>query len=265
MTAYRAPIRDMIFAMKEIGGLDRIAALPGNEDASDDLVEAIFEEAGKFAGDVLAPLNRSRRQAGLRLQGRRGDHARRRQGGLRGFCENGWHAMPAPLGLWRPGPAQPGLDAGAGNVDGGRTGLLAVPDADARRHRGHRPSRSEAQKQLYLPKMVAGTWTGTMNLTEPQAGSDLAAVRTTRRARGRRLPDQRHEDLHHLGRARRRRKHRSSGAGASARRPCRREGHFAVHRPEIPGERRRLARRAQRSSSASSIEHKLGIHGSPTA
>ena len=58
MTAYQAPIRDMIFAMKEIGGLARIAALPGNEEVSDDLIEAIFEEARKFASEVLAPLNR---------------------------------------------------------------------------------------------------------------------------------------------------------------------------------------------------------------
>ena len=141
MTAYQAPIRDMIFAMKEIGGLARIAALPGNEEVSDDLIEAIFEEARKFAGDVLAPLN----------------HPGDKQGCV---CKDG--VVTTPDGVkeayrrllrerlarharlartWRPGPAGPRLHAGAGNVDGGESGFFAVPDADARRHCRHRPSR----------------------------------------------------------------------------------------------------------------------------
>jgi hypothetical protein len=92
-----------------------------------------------------------------------------------------------------------------------------VSDADARRDRGAGAARLDAQKQTYLPKLVSGDWTGTMNLTEPQAGSDLSAVRTQA------LPQADGsyraawpEDLHHLWRARPRREHHPSGAGAHA-------------------------------------------------
>jgi 3-(methylthio)propanoyl-CoA dehydrogenase len=178
MTAYHAPIRDMIFAMKEIGGLDRIAALPGYEDASDDLVEAIFEEARKFAGDVLAPLNQPGDKQGCVCK----DGVVTTPDGVKAafaaFCENGWHAMPAPLDYGGQGlpslVSTPVLEMWtAANLAFSLCQMLTLGAIAAIDHHG-----SDAQKQLYLPNMVAGTWTGTMNLTEPQAGSDLAAVRT---------------------------------------------------------------------------------------
>jgi hypothetical protein len=86
---------------------------------------------------------------------------------------------------------------------GGQHGLRPVPDADWRRHRSHRHHASDELKQKYLPKMVEGTWTGTMNLTEPNAGSDLAAISSKAKAVGDgSYPGQRHQDFHHLGRAR---------------------------------------------------------------
>jgi alkylation response protein AidB-like acyl-CoA dehydrogenase len=178
MTAYNAPIRDMIFAMKEIGGLARIAALPGNEEVSDDLVEAIFEEARKFAGDVLAPLNQPGDKHGCHCK----DGVVTTPPGVKqafaAFCENGWHAMPAPLvhgGQGLPSlVSTPVLEMWtAANLAFSLCQMLTLGAIAAIDHHG-----SDALKEAYLPNMVAGTWTGTMNLTEPQAGSDLAAVRT---------------------------------------------------------------------------------------
>ena len=124
---------------------------------------------------------------------------------------------------------------------------------------------SDALKATYLAKLVSGEWMGTMNLTEPQAGSDLAALRArAERGRRRHLPHLRPEDLHHLWRARSHRQHRPSGAGAAARCAGRHARHLAVPGAEIPGQRGRLARRAATTCSAPSLEHKLGIHGSPT-
>jgi hypothetical protein len=96
---------------------------------------------------------------------------------------------------------------------------------------------SDELKQKYLPKMVEGTWTGTMNLTEPNAGSDLAAIIQQGQA-GRRwqLPGQRHQDLHHLGRARRRREHHPPRAGPPAGCAAGTEGHLAVPGAEVPGQ-----------------------------
>ena len=94
---------------------------------------------------------------------------------------------------------------------------------------------SPAQKQMYLPKMVSGEWTGTMVLTEPQAGSDLGQVRTRAAPEGDHYRLFGPEDLHHLGRSRPHRQHHPHGARPHRRRARRRQGHLAVHRAEVPG------------------------------
>ena len=102
-------------------------------------------------------------------------------------------------------------------------------------------------RETYVKRLASGEWTGTMNLTEPQAGSDLNAVRTrAERAGDGTYQGVRPENLHHLWRARLRRQHRASRAGAAARRAAGHARHLAVPRAEIPGQARRLARPAQR-------------------
>ena len=124
----------------------------------------------------------------------------------------------------------------------------------------------EEQQETYLPKMVTGEWTGTMNLTEPQAGSDVGRAAHQGGAAGRRhLPHHRHEDLHHLRRARHDREHRPPRAGPHARRAARHQGHLAASScPKFLRERRRHASASATTSRACRIEHKMGIKASPT-
>ena len=178
MTAYTAPIDDMRFVLEQIVGLDDLAALPGCADVSPDLVLAILEEAGRLAGEVLAPLN----QPGDRA------HARLENGVVRmpdGFREayaqyqaGGWNALPfepeyGGQGLpWSVALAVQEMWQAA-NLSFGLAPILNQGAIDLLQAHG-----SEAQKQTWLPKLMSGAWTGTMNLTESQAGSDLSAIRT---------------------------------------------------------------------------------------
>ena len=166
----------------------------------------------------------------------------------RQFAENGWNGLTKPAEYGGQGLPQLVADAGRGDVACGEHGVRPVPAADAGRDRGDRACAARpSRRRRYLPKMVSGDWTGTMNLTEPQAGSDLAAVRTRAVPQGDgsyKLFGQ--KIFITLRRARLHRQHRPPRARAHARRARRRQGHFAVPRAEVPGQRRRLARRAQR-------------------
>ena len=123
---------------------------------------------------------------------------------------------------------------------------------------------SPEQKALYVPKLVAGEWTGTMNLTEPQCGTDLGLVRTkaAKQADGS-YKITRHQDFHLRRRARSGREHHSSGAGPHRGRAGRHQGHVAVRRAEIPAAADGSLG-ARNGVSCGSIEHKMGIHGNAT-
>ena len=178
MSDYAAPIRDMQFVMKELAGLSEVAALPGCEDASEDLVDAVLEEAGKFATGVLAPLNRSGDQQGARWADGEVTTAAGWQAAYTQFAEAGWTSLAcdpeyggqglpkivstAVMEMWK-----------SANMAFSLCPMLTTGAIEALMLRG-----TDAQKALYLTRMVSGEWTGTMNLTEPQAGSDLAAVRS---------------------------------------------------------------------------------------
>ncbi len=175
---YAAPLADMRFALREIAGLAGVAALPGYENATEDMVDAVLEEAARLAGNGLAPLNRVGDKQGARLENGMvrtpdGFAAMYRQ-----FVEGGWNSLPFDPAFG--GQGMPWLLATAvqemwqsANMGFGLVLLLNQGAIDAIAHHG-----SDAQKAAYLPKMISGDWTGTMNLTEPQAGSDLAQVRT---------------------------------------------------------------------------------------
>lgn len=178
MTDYRAPTAEMRFVLEEIAELPKIAALPGYEDATPDLVEAVLEEAGKLASDLLAPLNQKGDEIGSVLEN---GVVRTPEGfpaAYRHYVEGGWNALPfAPdyggQGLpWAIGVAAQEM-WNAANMSFALCPLLTQGAVELLQDHG-----SPEQKDTYLPKLISGTWTGTMNLTEPQAGSDVGAVRT---------------------------------------------------------------------------------------
>ena len=164
--------------MNELAGLAQIAALPGYEEATPDTVAAVLEEANRFAADVLDPLNASGDREGARLLP---DGSVKTPEGFkaayRKFIEAGWNGINKPADYG--GQHLPQLVAAAveemwhaANMAFDLCPLLTQGAIDAIELVG-----TDDQKSRYLPHMVSGEWTGTMNLTEPQAGSDLAAVR----------------------------------------------------------------------------------------
>ncbi|HET6237083.1 MAG TPA: acyl-CoA dehydrogenase C-terminal domain-containing protein [Acetobacteraceae bacterium] len=178
MSDYQPPLADMRFVLHELIGLERIAALPGCEQVDRDLVDAILDEAGKLARDVLAPLNKVGDTEGSRLL----DGAVRTPSGFRDayqqFIAGGWSALtgdPDHGGQGLPAVVSAAVQEmwNSANMGFALCPLLSVGAIEALSFAG-----TDVQKALYLGKLIDGTWTGTMNLTEPQAGSDLAAVRT---------------------------------------------------------------------------------------
>jgi 3-(methylthio)propanoyl-CoA dehydrogenase len=179
MSTYHAPLKDMLFVMNELAGLGQVGKLPGYEDATADTVTAILEEASKFATEVLEPLNAVGDREGSKLI--EGGVVRTPTGfkdAYAQFIANGWNGLtkrPEHGGQGLPQLVSTAVEEmwhGA-NLSFALCPLLTQGAIEALELVG-----TDEQKARYLPKMVEGTWTGTMNLTEPQAGSDLAAVRT---------------------------------------------------------------------------------------
>ena len=179
MSQYYAPLAEMQFVLTELAGLEQVAALPGYEEATPDVTAAILEEAAKFATNVLDPLNAGGDREGSRRQD---DGTVKTPAGFKEaylqFCANGWNGLTKSTAYG--GQGLPHLVGTAveemwhsSNLAFNLCAMLTQGAIEAIELRG-----SPELKDRYLAKMVAGAWTGTMNLTEPQAGSDLAAVRT---------------------------------------------------------------------------------------
>ena len=264
MSAYAAPLKDMKFVLNELAGLGEIAKLPGYQEATSDVVDAILEEAAKFASGVLDPINYSGDQEGSKWSNGEVRTPKGFREAYKQFCEGGWNALPFEA-EWG-GQGLPRLVSTpvqemwkSSNMSYSLCPLLTQGAIEALLLRG-----SDELKRAYLPKMVEGKWTGTMNLTESQAGSDLSLVRT----RAERSADHylisgqkifitygEHdlaENIVHL---------------VLARIPDAPEGvkgislfvvpKFIPNKDGTPGKRN--------PATCVSIEHKLGIHASPTA
>ncbi|WP_041320920.1 acyl-CoA dehydrogenase [Hyphomicrobium denitrificans] len=175
---YQAPVDDIVFALKTAAGLDDLLQRGLYVGLDADTIGAVIEEAGKFGAEVLAPLNASGDKVGSKFT----DSAVTTPPGFRDayrqFAEGGWSSLPCAetfggQGLPQIVSAAVGEIWNASNVSFGLCPLLtqgAIHAIEA--------GSSDAIKAKYLPKMVAGTWTGTMNLTEPHAGSDLGPLST---------------------------------------------------------------------------------------
>ena len=176
--SYRAPVNDMLFCMKELAGLEDVAKLPGFEEAGVETAQAVLEECAKFNEGVVAPLN----WEGDRNPSSWKDGVVTTTPGFkqafRQFGEGGWQGLQHPADFGGQGlPKTIGAACiemlNSANLSFALCPLLTDGAIEALLTAG-----SPEQQALYLPKMISGEWTGTMNLTEPQAGSDLAQVRT---------------------------------------------------------------------------------------
>jgi alkylation response protein AidB-like acyl-CoA dehydrogenase len=187
--SYVAPVKDMLFNIEHLAKIDQIAQLPGFEDAGLDTAQAVLEEAAKFSEGVLAPLN----WEGDKNPSSWKDGVVTATPGFKEafkqFTEGGWQGLQHPVDFGGQGlPKTIGSVCGemqnSANMSFALCPLLSDGAIEALLTAG-----SDALKATYLENLVAGKWTGTMNLTEPQAGSDLAAVRT----RAEPLPDGTHK------------------------------------------------------------------------
>jgi alkylation response protein AidB-like acyl-CoA dehydrogenase len=264
MSAYVAPLKDMRFVLHELAGLSEVAKLPGYAEATPDTVDAILDEAGKFASGVLDPLNRSGDQEGASWKDGAVTTPKGFKDAYRQYVEGGWGALPVDA-KWG-GQGLPRLVSTpveemwcSSNMSFSLCPMLTQGALHALELRG-----APALQKTFLPKMATGEWTGTMNLTEPQAGSDLALLKTRAAREGDhyRISGQKifitfgehdyTENIVHL---------------VLARTPDAPEGvkgislfivpKFLVNADGSLG--------ARNGAHCASIEHKLGIHGSPTA
>jgi alkylation response protein AidB-like acyl-CoA dehydrogenase len=263
MPEYQAPVKDMMFVINELAGLDQITPLPGFEDATTELVEAVLEEASQLAHDVISPLNVIGDTTGTRVEDGQVIVAAEFKAAYQQFVAGGWGGISQSTESGGQGlPYLVGMAVDemweAANLAWSICGLLSQGAARAIETYG-----TEALREQVLEKMVSGEWTGTMVLTEPQAGSDLAAVRSQAvpEGDGFRLTGQKifitygdhdmADNIIHLVLARL----PDAPAGVKG------ISLFAVPKYLINadgslGERNNVK--------AVSVEHKLGIHGSPT-
>jgi len=183
--SYTAPLKDMLFDIRHLAGIDEIAKIPGFEDAGYDTAQAVLEECGKFNQEVLAPLNWEGDKNPSFHNGSGVSTTPGFKQAYQQFTQGGWQSLQHPVqfggqGLPKVIGAACGEMLNSANMSFALCPMLTDGAIEALLTAG-----SDDMKAKYLDKLISGQWTGTMNLTEPQAGSDLAAVRT----RAEPLPD----------------------------------------------------------------------------
>jgi len=178
MTVYSAPIDDMKFVLNELLGAESLTALPGYEEATPDLVDAVLTEAGKLCEEVLLPLNRTGDEAGCVYEN---GVVRLPEGfkeAYEAFVQSGWGSLAA-----NPDYGGQGLPATLGAMVkemacSTNISLAILPGLTEGAYHLLERWATDEQKAKWLPKMVEGAWAGTMCLTEPQCGTDLGLIRT---------------------------------------------------------------------------------------
>jgi 3-(methylthio)propanoyl-CoA dehydrogenase len=263
MSTYNAPLKDMQFVLRELVNVAEIGALPGWEDATPELVESVLTEAGKFGREVLDPLNRIGDTQGARLAEDKVTAPEGYVEAYRKFTDAGWNSLTGDPNYG--GQALPHVVATAVQEIWNSTNMAfcLAPMLTSGVLEALKVHGTPEQQALYLPKLTPGEWTGTMNLTESQAGSDLSAVRTAAvpegdhyRIRGTKIfitwgEHDMSENIVHL---------------VLARTPDAPEGVKGISLFIVPKYLVNAdgSRGARNDVKCVSIEHKMGIHASPT-
>jgi alkylation response protein AidB-like acyl-CoA dehydrogenase len=175
---YRAPVKDIRFILDHVVGFAGVAATPRFAEATPDLAEAILTEAGRISTDILAPLNKGADHTPARLENGAVVSSPGFAEGYRAIADGGWVGMaasPAHGGMGLPISLALGVDD---MMSGACLALQLKPLLSKGQIEALEHHASDAIKALYLPRLTSGEWSGTMNLTEPQAGSDVGALRT---------------------------------------------------------------------------------------
>ncbi|WP_292085592.1 MULTISPECIES: acyl-CoA dehydrogenase C-terminal domain-containing protein [unclassified Brevundimonas] len=176
--AYKAPVRDLSFVLHDVLEVERYANHFADADLSRDLIDQIIEEGGKFAEEVIAPINRPGDQEGCHIEGDVVTTPKGWKEAYHQMVEAGWTSLA--FGTEYGGQGLPSIVSMAvGQFTAAASAAFSMyPGLTAGAYHGIEASASDELKQTYLPKMATGEWTGTMNLTEPQCGTDLGMVRT---------------------------------------------------------------------------------------
>jgi hypothetical protein len=179
MPTYKAPVDDVMFLLGDVFHIERFNNLPGFADATPDLVEAVLAEAAKFCQDVLAPLNRVGDKEGCH---RHEDGSVATPTGFKqaykGFTEGGWIGLSAPAEFGGQGLPMALAQSISEFLCSANMAFAMYPGLTQGAIAALLAHASQEQKERYVPKLVTGQWAGTMNLTEPQCGTDLGLVRT---------------------------------------------------------------------------------------
>lgn len=178
MTNYTAPLDDYRFLINDVIGLEQVTALPGCEEMNADMVEAILSEAGRFGSEILAPLNQSGDQEGSSLENGVVRTPKGFKEAYKQYAEGGWTAMSGDTEFG--GQALPWLVTAPINemMNAANMAFYLCPGLTQGAVELLEAHGSPEQQATYIGRLLSGEWCATMNLTEPQAGSDLGRIRT---------------------------------------------------------------------------------------
>lgn len=182
--SYRAPVKDMLFDMKELANIDALTQIPGWEDAGHDTAAAVLEECARFNEGVVAPLNFEGDRNPSYFQDGEVVTTPGFKDAFRQFAEGGWQGLQHPEQFGGQGLPKTIGAACIEMVNSANLSFALCPLLTDGAIEALLTAGSEQLRETYIPKMISGEWTGTMNLTEPQAGSDLALVRSRAEPQG---------------------------------------------------------------------------------